>query len=468
VTQKTCSAWAAAVLIAVAAARVASTYAVFSETNDEPMHVSAGLQILEQHRYDYQPANPPLPRLFLAIGPRLLGARLSPEVSKTLYSARYPATLIAARAGNLVFLVLALAAAWAWARREAGDAAALLTVLLLANEPLLLGHAGLATHDAAATAGVALSLWAFARRNPLLLGAAYGFAILCKFSCIAFVPVACAAILLVRRERPRLRDLAVAAAAAAAVICAGYAFFVGRFFEGLASLYDIDRAGMLSYLHGQVRSKGFWDYFPIALGLKTTLPLLALALLALFVPRARPYLAAAAAMLLLTMKSTLDLGARYVLPLYVPLALAAAIAATSARNRIARAVVAALVVAQIAVSIAAHPDYVAYFNALAGRTPSRWLIDSNLEWGQDARRLADTCRTLRVDRLKLSIMSIADLDVLGFPPREVINPGLETRGWIAVGEQSYRVSQASLGGRIWLDALPYRRVGTSIRLYHVP
>ena len=83
------------------------------------------------------------------------------------------------------------------------------------------------------------------------------------------------------------------------------------------------------------------------------------------------------------------------------------------------------------------------------------------------KRLADTARALHVDRLKIALMSIADLDVLGMPPREVISPGIETHGWIAVGEHYYRVSQASLGGRIWLDALPYRRVGKSIRLYHV-
>jgi len=460
---------AAVVVVIVAVVRVASTYAIFSETNDEPMHVSAGLQLLEQHRYDVQTANPPLPRLVLAAGPRMLGAHLPAEgFSKTLYTAAYPATLIAARAGNLVFLLIALAAAWAWARREAGDTAALLTVLLLANEPLLLGHAGLATHDAAATAGVALSLLAFSRRNPLLLGAAYGFAVLCKFSCIAFVPMACAAILLVRRERPRLRELAIVFAAAAIVICAGYGFAVHRFVEGVASLYRIDREGMLSYLHGGIRSTGWWYYFPVALALKTTLPLLALVLCALFVAPARPYAAAAAAMLLVTMKSTLDLGARYLLPLYVPMALAAAVAIVTMRRPILRAAAVMLVVAQMAVSAAAHPDYIAYFNAMAGNDPSRWLADSNIEWGQDVKRLAEAARTLHVGRIKLSIMSIADLDVLGFPPREVVSPGFETHGWMAVGEHSYRVTQAQLGGRLWIDSLPYRRVGKSIRLYYVP
>ena len=461
----------AAIAIAIVAViRVASTYDVFSETNDEPMHVSAGLQIFEQHRYDYHRVNPPLPRLFFAAGPRMLGAHLSPEgIGKTFYSNRYPATLIAARAGNLVFLLIALAAAWAWARREAGDTAAVLTVLLLANEPLLLGHAGLATHDAPATAGVALSLWAFSRRNPLLLGAAYGFAVLCKFSCIGFVPAACAAILLVRRERPRLRELAIVAATAAVVICAGYAFHVGLFADSLATLVRTDREGIRSYLHGEIRSKsGWWYYFPVALALKTTLPLLALALAGVFVARARPYVAAAAAMLVLTFPARLDIGARFVLPLFVPLALAAAVTIVEMRSRVARAAAVVLVVAQIAVSAVAHPDYVAYFNVLAGNEPSRWLIDSNLEWGQDAKRLAAAARELHVDRLQLSIMSIADLDVLGFPPREIVSPGFRTHGWLAVGEHYYRVAQTQLGGRLWLDGLPYRRVSKSIRLYRAP
>jgi hypothetical protein len=456
---------AAVAMMAIAALRVAATYNVFSETNDEPMHISAGLQIFEQHRYDYHLVNPPLPRLFFAAGARAFGAHLQPEgISKTLASGSYPNTLIAARAANLVFLLIALAAAWAWARREAGEAAAFLTVLLLANEPSLLAHAGLATHDVAGVAGVALSLWALSRRNPLLLGAAYGFAVLCKFSCIGFVPAACAAILLVRRERPRLRELAIVFATAAAVVCIGYGFFIGRFFQGLAGVYDIDSGAVLSYLHGEIRSRGWWYYFPVAVALKTTPPLLMLAFGSLFVPRARPYLAAAAAMLLLTMHSTLDIGVRYVLPLYVPLALAGAVTLTSMRIR----AVVIVVAAQIFIAALVHPDYIAYFNPLAGSEPSRWLVDSNLEWGQDAKRLGAAARELHVDRLKLSIMSIADLDALGFPPRESVSPGFATRGWIAVGEHSYRVTQTQLGGRLWLDELPYRRVGKSIRLYHVP
>jgi 4-amino-4-deoxy-L-arabinose transferase-like glycosyltransferase len=268
--------------------RIAATYDVFSETNDEPMHVACGIQIFEQHQYDFLTANPPLPRLFIAAGPWLLGARLPPHmpfpgVMQMFYvGGHYPETLIAARAGNLVFVVIALVAAWAWARREAGELAGFLTVLLLAGEPLLLGHGGLATHDVAAAAGAAVALLAFSRwlelpgaKNAALLGAAYGFAVLCKFSCIVFVPVACAAILLLRRQRPSLRAVAttfaIVCGVSAAVVWAGYGFTVGtvlpmgfvreiipypplqswripapRFLDGLALVRHFDREGTTS------------------------------------------------------------------------------------------------------------------------------------------------------------------------------------------------------------------------------
>src|SRR6266542_4117658 len=357
-TQKACAApcrldrmrhwltFGAIVVTIITLVRIASTYSVFSETNDEPMHVSCGLQIYEQHQYDYQTANPPLPRLFIAAGPRMLGARLAPDMpfpgfQKTFYSAgNYPRTLIAARAGTLVFVLIALAAAWGWARREAGPLAAFLTVLLLAGEPLFLGHGGLATHDAAAAAGTAVSLLAFSRwlerpgpRNAALLGVAYGFAVLCKFSCIVFVPVASAAILLVRRQRPSLRAVATTPAivcgVSALVIWAGYGFSVGtvlpmgfvheiigqsallswripapRFVDGIAMVRHFDRNGTLSYFHGHISSGGWWYYFPAAVALKTTLPLLALAIAGLFVARRTPAmqgLAAAGTIVLTTL-----------------------------------------------------------------------------------------------------------------------------------------------------------------------
>ena len=161
---------AALALIVLSMLRIASTWTVFSATVDEPMHVSAGLQLYTQHVYTYQPENPPLPRLVLALAPWLGGMDFDParrvdeQLLRVFHSdGRYETNLVLARAGNLVFFVIASLATWWWARRELGETAGFVATLLFTFQPMVAGHAGLATHDVAATAGVAVSLLAFAR-----------------------------------------------------------------------------------------------------------------------------------------------------------------------------------------------------------------------------------------------------------------------------------------------------------------
>jgi hypothetical protein len=43
-----------------------------------------------------------------------------------------------------------------------------------------------------------------------------------------------------------------------------------------------------------------------------------------------------------------------------------------------------------------HPDYLAYFNELAGSKPNEILMDSNFDWGQDWKLLANRLRELNV------------------------------------------------------------------------
>ena len=57
-----------------------------------------------------------------------------------------------------------------------------------------------------------------------------------------------------------------------------------------------------------------------------------------------------------------------------------------------------------------HPHHLAYFNEIAGGPANGWrlLVDSNLDWGQDLKRLARWMRTNDVPRLKLSYFGSAD------------------------------------------------------------
>jgi hypothetical protein len=220
-------------------------------------------------------------------------------------------------------------------------------------------------------------------------------------------------------------------------------------------------------------NEGWWWYFPLALALKTTLAMLLLLALGLFPAfRNRAFvevMAAASAILGLSMTTHVDIGIRYILPVFVPLSLAAAIAVMAMirnRNQLIRGAAVVLLSWHCLASFAAHPDYLAYFNELALPDPSRYLVDSNLDWGQDILRLRAEVRRLKIEQLGVALFGPADLDSLGFPPHTYVDAHTPTHGWIAVSDHLYRWSLPG-GGWRWIDRKSCRRIGKSIRLCHV-
>jgi 4-amino-4-deoxy-L-arabinose transferase-like glycosyltransferase len=351
-------------------------------------------------------------------------------------------------------------------------------------QPLILGFAGIANHDMPATAGTALALlaywrWMERRTNlrALLFGLAYGLSIGLKFSCLAFVPAACAALYItrlffdveLRRDwRAALLAFPIAAAAAAFALAASYGFILEPFRTGLTSMIAMARKGGFDgYALGQWSTRGWWWYFPLAMAVKTTLASL---LLLLFVPRRReryvPWLAAAMAILAVVLPSRIDLGVRYVLPMYVPLTIAMACAAGEMLQhgrRAIRATAIVLLISHCGSSLLAHPQYFAYFNLLAGRDPSRVLVDSNLDWGQDALILKEILREKKVDAVGLALVGMHDYRLLGYPTNYPVTPDIPATGWVAIGDHYYRMEPWP-----WLRGRPYQRVGAGVRLYYIP
>jgi 4-amino-4-deoxy-L-arabinose transferase-like glycosyltransferase len=522
----------AALLIALGSLRMATTWRLYSATNDEATHVGAGLELFQYHRYLVLRENPPLPRVVFSALPWFTGMRFDPhgtyteQIHSVFYDhGDYKQNLVRAREGTVVFFIIAAVALFFAARDALGDAGAVAATFLFTMEPIVLGYSALATHDGAAVAGLAVALLAFGRwlRNPdlkraLLFGATFGFSIDCKFSSIVFVPVTCVAIAVVRlfrdagfrqRVRGAIVTMVPAAAVTLFVIWAGYGFTIGKvgelapfnggfppavqhflgrlgpnaplpaadFFVGIAGLIRIDREGFQTFLCGQAGTTGWWWYFPFAVALKTTIAALILFVAGFFFalrdralrgPFAEWSLAALG-ILIVSMPSTLDLGIRYVLPFYVPVAVAAAAAGLAMwRASFATAVIAvALLVCHLGASVLAHPDYFPYFNAFGGRDPSRYLIDSNIDWGQDILRLRGVARREHIDSISVSLMGPADYGALAFPPTYPANPWNRSHGWIAVSDHSYQMTKTAQGGWQWLPDT-YQRVGKSIRLYHVP
>jgi len=189
-----------AVLVLVPVIRIASTWTLFSQTIDEPIHVAAGFQWLDEGRYTLDREHPPLARIFFAIDAWLDGAEIDRSLSRAARgnqllerNEEYPRNLTAARAGNLPFFLLALAIVFLWTRRLAGDLAGVIAAALFGALPPVLAHAGLTTTDMAAAAGTAAALFTFALwleqpnwKHTLLFGLALGAGLLGKFSFLIF------------------------------------------------------------------------------------------------------------------------------------------------------------------------------------------------------------------------------------------------------------------------------------------
>lgn len=153
-----------------------------------------------------------------------------------------------------------------------------------------------------------------------------------------------------------------------------------------------------SRILGKVYDSGQWFYFPIALSLKTSIPLLLLfpvGLAGLVRQRKRRELLYLAipplAYLLACLTSGINIGVRHVLPVYPFLIVLAAAGAQSLWSRRgAWRWALAILLGYHAVTLArSAPDYLPFANALWGGTDRGYevLQDANAEWGQSLKRV---------------------------------------------------------------------------------
>lgn len=497
-------------IIAFALVRVATTFRVFSQIIDEPAHITAGYDILTKGYYNTDIHHPPLPRILFA-----LPFRHAPEPTYEpranellLWHDAYAENLARMRMGNLVFVALAILAVALWGRQLFTPNAGLLAALMFSALPPVLAHGGLATTDMALAATLPLALYAFtlllerpSGTRTFLFAIALALGLLAKYSFVVFFPAGALVLLIARRRFPFAQMLAATAIAFLAVWGA-YAFRVQTLAEsdprgvelttrvlhhetwahvrmpaplyvlGLLDVKNQDLDPPRAILFDEVKQGGWRYYFPLALFFKTPIPFLILALAGvglLLVRRNRIEIVIIAAVILgIAMTSHIDIGVRHILPIYAPLAIAAAVFVLELRKlRVLHGVLLAWLVIG---PLLQHPDYLAWFNAFAGKEPYHVLNDSNLDWGQDVLRLSEVVREEHIPRITTSLASNAPLAHL-FPAGAPLQAMQPAHGWVAISELNIALGRDySPEVRAWLDALlkdrPYRRVGASIRLYH--
>ena len=267
------------------------------------------------------------------------------------------------------------------------------------------------------------------------------------------------------------------------------------------------RVGTPSFLLGQYSDSGWWYYFPVSFLLKTPMPtliLLAWGFVAFFICLIRyrrqgscltaldstALLFPALGFFIIALTTDINLGYRHILPvlpflvIFATAAVAAGTRTRLPRSRMITALVLSIWLAVITLLI--YPDFLAYFNVLAGGPKSGWhsLVDSNLDWGQDLDDLPEWMAENSVDELWLSYFGEARPEYYGiayqgldsFPPR-LMNPQARPFAPSNPAPGIYAISATNLQGVhftnhdqfAWFrEQEPLDKLGHSIFLYQVP
>lgn len=427
---------------------------------------------------------------------------------RVLFWGRFPFALFGVLAGLLLALEL---------RRRYGDLPALAALAVFAFLPEVLAHAQWAHSDLAAACGtlavalmLAHTLEHPGRRADLLLGLVLGLLVMVKLTGLIFVPLVAVMLVLfpgTPEGRGRLWWTATRLGCVLGVlylvivicylpdprllpphrfVAAEQGGFLATlltwmplpdtFVRGVVYTGHLADHGQVAYLHGETRTDGWWYYFPLAMVLKYPTPLLLAGLAGLVaVIRSRkialsrkltwtlfPLLLLATAMF-----GRINIGVRSMLPLAPFIVLWAAVGLAEYRHRIFRVALPLLLLLSVYAGARSYPHFLGYFNPLFGGPPAAhdWLVDSNIDWGQDLPALAKTMKRRRIKHIRLHYFGAARPSHYGIEAR---NPLVKRPGW-------YAISRTLLSGmwppgdpHAWLRKLePVELVGSSIALFRV-
>ena len=384
---------------------------------------------------------------------------------------RYQYLFVLGRLPTIALVVALIGVLFATARRWFGFGGGVVAAMLAAFCPNILAHGHLVTTDLGHALFFLLAVLAYERalEQPRLLtisiaGLLLGVAQLTKFTALILYPLlGLLTVIGWRNAGTRRRALGIYAASVAMsilVLNAGYLFTD----SGLAlSAYEFEtpllralaasplgrvplpipadcvrgfdaqmveaHAQSTAFFHGTLSRSGWWYYYVAAFVLKTPLPLLALLVAgtATWIStgrlRTQPlrsatlFLTPLTYVTLFTMLTDVDLGLRYILAIYpfVFLIAASLWVAPWARTRLGRTVLILILTAHAASALTSRPYFLSYFNELAGgsRNGYRWLIDSNLDWGQDLLRLHDYLRAQGISRVRLTYFGRVAPEIYG-------------------------------------------------------
>ncbi|KUG21684.1 hypothetical protein ASZ90_008554 [hydrocarbon metagenome] len=415
-----------------------------------------------------------------------------------------------------------------------GWEAGLVALSLFSFNPLVLAHGALVTTDA----GFALAFFTtcvigvyFFRRPTwkmsLMLGVMLGVALLTKFTALLLLPILILTALMLPWLTSKLNEtdkygwfqlsagqrwlrLMISLLIAIIVLDAGYLFkgvgqpissyllshpllhtisssaigslpspLPAEYVMGFDDQFVESRSGRLFvYLFGQITSKGWWYYYPLALFLKLPIMfhILLCALLVAIVMRKIPmslFMIGSLAvplfsLIMFIIFTNIDIGVRYLLFLMPFACIAIAhLAKMKLKKRMQEVLFSVCLLLYAGSVIVCHSNYIAYFSEFIGGPAKghHYLADSNLDWGQDLLRLKSFMQENDIPTVAMSHFGPVDPSVYGIKYTSIndpagpemvvisvnhllgIDPGAEIVG---VQRYRYRMPIATVGYSLWV------------------
>ncbi len=302
---------------------------------------------------------------------------------------------------------------------------------------------------------------------------------------------------------------------------------IGQYMLGLLMVVQRAAGGNTTYFLGEVSNGGWWYYFPVAYLLKETLALHALTALAIgiavqewlrrkrFAPAAwiRTHFAETTMLVFIaiywgySIRSPLNIGVRHVLPTFpfiyilVSKQIVAWLHNASVSNPqtfgevvrelyerhiapLPRYALLGLLLFWSAVTVlASFPNYLSYYNESVGGSKNgyRFIVDSNYDWGQDLKRLAQFVTVYEIDHIALDYFG-------GGSPAYYLGPRVEgwwsargaPHGYFAISASfregafgalspGFENARKEEDSYLWLRRYkPVARAGDSIFIYYLP
>ncbi len=518
-------------VLLIMAILITTSMSTKSTTIDETAHIPAGYTYWSTFDYRMNPEHPPFIKL-LAGAPLFfldLHADFASEAWKNadewefgkiflfenttstdqiLFWARFPMVLLAMLLGVYVYK---------WANELYGRNAGILAVVIYAFTPNILAHAQIVQTDIGITTFVFITIYYLQKflknkttENLVKTGIFFGLALSTKYTGLYLIPIGASLAIIeliaegYRRETTVLQNmkssikqfatskdhqakaltlfifLLMISAIAIGVLTATYGFKESpKYITGFMHVATHSTIGHYGFLLGKHSTDGWWYYFPLAFLFKTSVAFLMLLVLTsvifrkvraeikdelfLLVP-ALLYLAA-------FMVNTLNIGVRHILPIYPFLIVWASKSINHPSHLIKKGVI-VLTGLSIISAFLIYPHYLAYFNILVGG-PDRgheYLIDSNIDWGQDLKGLGIW---VRENNLENETMSLA---YFGHEPPELRGitrykqlKCFETTGLVAISVNVLQnINMRDGECSAWLNKYsPIEKIGYSIFVYNI-